>query len=76
MATYVHLNSDLLKGLDLSTFKMKRSSHDVTEVHISEDGHLYVYYKDINLLDSNTSEPASHGFFKYTIYPKKDVAEG
>jgi len=55
---------------------MKRSSHDVTEVRISEDGHLYVYYKDINLLDSNTSEPASHGFFEYTIYPKKDVAEG
>ena len=76
MATYVHLNSDLPKGLDLSTFKMKRSSHDVTEVRISEDGHLYVYYKDINLLDSNTSEPASHGFFEYTIYPKKDVAEG
>lgn len=76
MATYVHLRDKLPKNLDWSTFKAVESSHETHTIQVSEEGELYVYYKDINLIDSTTNEALSHGYFEFRIMPKEGIEAG
>jgi len=66
---------DSLSGhLDLNTFRMGVSSHPC--VWSIDQNILKVVFNDIMLPDSNVNEAASHGFFKFSIWPKATVEYG
>ena len=65
--------------LDIETFEMMSASHDYRlDLRTTEDGQniLTWTFPDINLPDSTTNEPESHGYIKFKISPKADLAEG
>ena len=65
-AINVFIRDTLDEDFDISTFDMIAASHPY---RLEMDGHGYVtwYFDNINLPDSNSNEPASHGFIKYRI---------
>lgn len=67
---------DLLdEDLDLGTVEVGASSHPFT-FGIVEPRELVWTFNNIQLPDSNVNEPASHGFIKFTVKPRSDVAGG
>ncbi|MEZ5055705.1 MAG: T9SS type A sorting domain-containing protein [Saprospiraceae bacterium] len=56
-----------------STFRIGASSHTLN-YKVLEEGILRFTFKDIMLPDSNVNEPASHGFVKYYVQHKPDLA--
>ena len=74
--TCAHLRDKLPNSLDWNSLEVVKSSHPIDMVRVSEDGELYVYYKNIELLDSNTNEAKSHGYFEFKITPIVDLKEG
>jgi uncharacterized repeat protein (TIGR01451 family) len=62
-------------NLDWKTFQLESSSHalNIERVYGYE---VSFVFKDINLPDSTTDEPNSHGFIAYKIKPKNDVIVG
>ena len=60
--------------LDLSTFELLSSSHQV--VVNNYEGVLWFRHNQINLPDSNTNEVASHGYVKYRIKLNNTIALG
>ena len=67
--------TDQLDGdLDLTTFRPLSSSHPY-EVFLHESGALEFAFRNILLPDSTTNEIASHGFVKYQIESKTELAE-
>ena len=61
--------------LDLSTFRMGAASH-AFEVSFQDERTLNVTFPDINLPDSTSNEPESHGFFTYYIDQMPDLPDG
>lgn len=61
--------------VDPSTLSMGTSSSPYTWA-LSGTGILTVTFNNIMLVDSNTNEPASHGFFSYEIQPLSNLATG
>lgn len=63
--------------LDISTLEMGTTSHDY-ELEISGTGNpvLTWTFNNINLVDSLTDEPNSHGFLKYKISPIEELPDG
>lgn len=59
--------------LDLSTLQMKSASHNYTW-SITNGNTLTVNFPNIKLVDSLTNEPLSHGFFRYEIQQKNNLA--
>lgn len=74
-ASRIILENKVPENLDLGTFKIESVSHDYL-YSIGKDGSLRVVFHDINLPDSTTNEKGSHGFFKYSIFPKNDIQGG
>jgi fimbrial isopeptide formation D2 family protein len=74
-ATYVRILDTLDQRLDVSTIQVLAASHDYTWT-LHERNILDVFFKDINLLDSFSNEPASHGFVKFSIKPKAGMQLG
>jgi uncharacterized repeat protein (TIGR01451 family) len=70
----VLLIDTLSSYLDLSTFEMLSSSHQV--VVNNYEGVLWFRHNQINLPDSNTNEIASHGYVKYRIKLNNTIALG
>ncbi|MBL7922639.1 MAG: T9SS type A sorting domain-containing protein [Bacteroidia bacterium] len=60
--------------LDLSTFLMKQTSHPYTLV--TNDREFTWKFININLPDSNSNEPGSHGFIEYSILPLQGLPDG
>jgi uncharacterized repeat protein (TIGR01451 family) len=58
--------------LDWSTMQMVNSSHPVI-FSIVNDNQLTWTFANINLVDSNTNEPLSHGYVVYQVQPKTNV---
>jgi hypothetical protein len=75
-ASRVVLENQLSPYLDWSTFKIESVSHEGYNFTLLDNGLLEVRFNNIELPDSNTNEPASHGFFIYTIKPRKDLNGG
>jgi Secretion system C-terminal sorting domain len=71
----VILRDTLNDNLDISTLKMGSASHKYSWDLVGKNV-LTVTFNDINLVDSFKNEPASHGFVKFRINQKKDVALG
>ncbi|MCW5906523.1 MAG: T9SS type A sorting domain-containing protein [Chitinophagales bacterium] len=61
--------------LDFETFTMLTASHDY-EMNITGSRGIEWVFKNILLPDSNTNEPLSHGFIKYSIKPKQGIQLG
>ena len=68
------IEDQLDTDLDWTTFRPTSSSHPF-EVTLSQSGLISFQFSNILLPDSTTNEPASHGFIKYKIQPKANLAE-
>ncbi|MFT3912360.1 MAG: T9SS type A sorting domain-containing protein [Ferruginibacter sp.] len=73
-AANVVVTDTLSNHLDWESFDITGTSHpcDVQR----KDNKLQFYFKDINLLDATSNEPASHGFVAFKIRPKSTVVIG
>lgn len=65
-AENIYLNDILDLNLDISSFQVIESSHPGFSYYINNRT-LHVSYLTINLEDSVSNEPASHGFFTFRI---------
>jgi len=61
--------------LDPRSFKFISSSHPV-RYFVNHDGSMRFLFEDINLLDSTSNEPESHGFVLFSVQPNADVVSG
>ena len=64
----------LSSRLDPATLRMGASSHPY-QYNITGPGILQVAFSNIMLPDSNINEPASHGYFTFSIKPVQDVPD-
>ncbi|MEM7659896.1 MAG: FG-GAP-like repeat-containing protein, partial [Bacteroidota bacterium] len=74
-AQLVTVHDTLPAELDLTTFKLLSTSHPAT-LDISEEGSFRWTFRNINLPDSISDEPNSHGFIQFRIRPKKGLTIG
>lgn len=75
VAYNVTIADTLDMDLNLSSLKVIRASHAVTPQVIN--GHVLKFrFDNINLPDSNSNEPASHGYVLYSIAPKTILPVG
>lgn len=72
MARTVTIRDQLSPQLSLASFRAGPASH-AHEWIILPDRTLAVTFRDINLPDSTSNEPGSHGFFSYSIRPVEGV---
>ncbi|HHM21117.1 MAG TPA: hypothetical protein ENJ20_03740, partial [Bacteroidetes bacterium] len=73
-ASLVRVEDVLPEQLDLSTFEMGTASHTY---EFQADGRQFVWtFPNINLPDSLTNEPESHGFVTFRIKPRSDLSVG
>ncbi|NJN77466.1 MAG: T9SS type A sorting domain-containing protein [Saprospiraceae bacterium] len=71
----VVLRDELPEGLDMSTLVRGTASH-AYQFRIEGERTLVWEFHNINLLDSTTNEPESHGFVTFRITPQVDLADG
>ena len=62
-------------GFDITTFDFISSSHPCTW-SLNSNRSVTFTFSNIMLADSNSNEPASHGFLKYSILPDTGIAPG
>lgn len=74
-ARKVVLNDSLSTYLDLSTLRSIEASHPYT-MELKTNGRMVISFDNINLPDSTSNEPGSHGYFVYSIKPKSTLAIG
>jgi len=70
-ANTVVLHDSISEWLDPTTIRMGAASHPYTW-RLSGQGYLEVRFAGINLPDSNSNEPASHGFVRFRIKQRLD----
>jgi fimbrial isopeptide formation D2 family protein len=75
LAENVRILDTLSTKLDLSTVQVLSSSHPV-EWFVRNGRLLEFVFENIFLPDSISNEPASHGFVKFSIKPKANLALG
>lgn len=74
-ATTVVVKQNLDSKLDWDTFTPVASSH-TNLVQVQNKNDLTYTFSNINLINSSSNEPASHGWLLYKIKPKSNVAVG
>lgn len=74
-AINVRVNNILDDKFDWSTLQLENLSHE-GRVEITNGNNINFIFDNINLPDSNTDEPNSHGFIAYKIKPKNNVVLG
>jgi hypothetical protein len=73
-AIHVFVVDTIDEDLDLNTLVIHRASHTYDLVM---SGNIITWrFFNINLPDSNTNEPLSHGFIEYSISPKAGLSDG
>ncbi|MBK7966532.1 MAG: hypothetical protein IPK10_15490 [Bacteroidetes bacterium] len=71
----IYITDTLSQALDWTTFTLLSYSHQpITEIH--SDGLVKFNFPKIHLPDSNTNEPASHGYVQYKIRAKDSLLIG
>jgi uncharacterized repeat protein (TIGR01451 family) len=73
-AKNVFVQDDLNLNLDMNTFRMERSSHSYNLV--TNDRTLTWQFMNVNLPDSNSNEPLSHGFVEFSILSVQGLPDG
>jgi hypothetical protein len=76
LAENIRIEDQLSAHFQLSSFRIMDNSHDPMHFELSESGYLKIYFDQIQLPDSFSNEPASHGFVKYAIKPKNGYLIG
>jgi len=71
----VRIENRLPSNLDINTLKLGIASHTY-RFEVGEDNRLTWIFENINMPDSLTNEPESHGFVIYKVLPKKDLLTG
>jgi len=74
-ASTVVLEDTISQHLDFSTFKLLETSHPLTNT-VYRDDNLKFVFENINLPDSISNEPGSHGYVLFEISPFDDLPEG
>jgi uncharacterized repeat protein (TIGR01451 family) len=74
-AENIYITDTLSNMLDISTFTMLSYSHEPF-VQLYNDGLLKFNFPNINLPDSNSNEPESHGYIQYKIRAKDSLVVG
>ncbi|MBK9639648.1 MAG: hypothetical protein IPO63_18300 [Bacteroidetes bacterium] len=74
-AEHIYITDTLSASLDWSTFNLLSSSHQ-PHTQVYNDGLIKFSFPNIHLPDSNTNEPASHGYVQYKIRAKDSLAIG
>lgn len=74
LAERVVILDTLSTDLQWESMRFIASSHEQSWYIV--DGVLHVIHNDIMLPDSNANEPASHGFFKFSMLPETDLING
>ncbi len=73
----VVIKDTLSADYDLATLELGAASHPHTVTLTGEGQPVLIYtFDNINLVDSTTNEPLSHGFVNYRITPKTTVPLG
>lgn len=68
---------DVLSGhLDHTSLHVLASSHTLSDVHIEGAGEAVFRFDGIQLPDSVSDEPGSHGFVVFSIAPHRDLPNG
>jgi uncharacterized repeat protein (TIGR01451 family) len=67
-ASRVELRNRIPAELDINTLQILEASHQY-KVYIDAERILRVDFPHINLPDSTTNEPESHGFLRYSVKP-------
>ncbi|MBL7944234.1 MAG: T9SS type A sorting domain-containing protein, partial [Flavobacteriales bacterium] len=76
VAQNVTLQDTLDTDLDFATLEILGASHDMNHVLDESTGELFFVFQNINLPDSTSNEPASHGYVHYRIWPDAGLAAG
>lgn len=74
-ADNIYIDDTLSSNFDFSTFQILAYSHQPF-VQILDGGIARFNFANINLADSNSNEPASHGYVQYKIRLKNSVSVG
>jgi hypothetical protein len=74
-AVNVLLKDTISGNLDLTSIRMISSSHPYS-AQINNGGVVWWSFNNINLPDSNSNEPGSHGYIKYAIKLKDNLNNG
>ncbi len=74
-AFMVDILDTLAPSLDPLSFEMLASSHEM-RYFIERNGALRFLFEDINLEDSTSNEPVSHGFVLFKVKPRTTVTTG
>lgn len=74
-ATFIHVKDQLDADLDPLSFRVLSHSH-LMQVSISPTNEVDFFFDNINLPDSTSDEPGSHGYVIYAISPLAGVAQG
>jgi hypothetical protein len=72
----VRVLNNITDKLDLSSFELIASSHPMNIAYQSASNLFTFTFDNILLPDSNINEPLSHGFIRYRIRPKNNLAAG
>ena len=71
----VHVRDTLSNKVDWNSIEMVAASHNY-ELTISDGNKLEWYFRNIQLPDSNTNEPASHGYLAFRVKPRQGLLTG
>ncbi|MBN2682223.1 MAG: T9SS type A sorting domain-containing protein [Bacteroidales bacterium] len=71
----VVIRDTISNNLDFETFTLEAFSHPVS-LELDTGNELIFSFQNILLPDSIVNEPESHGFVRYSISPKPNLAEG
>jgi uncharacterized repeat protein (TIGR01451 family) len=71
----INIRDTLSSKLDWSSLEMITASHNY-QLNISGENKCSWSFANINLADSNTNEPLSHGYIVFRIKPKSSLAAG
>ncbi len=74
LVKYVRVEDELPETLDPETVVLGVASHPF--VFRREDHKLVWEFPNINMPDSTTNEPESHGFVLFQVQPRQDIEEG
>src|SRR5690606_38741404 len=74
-AINVSVSNELDSNLDWNTLQIENISHQ-NRVEITDGNQVEFIFDNINLPDSTSNEPESHGYIQYKIKPKNDVQVG
>ncbi|MBE2217581.1 MAG: T9SS type A sorting domain-containing protein [Ignavibacteria bacterium] len=74
-AVNIYVADTISSSLELASLNILSSSHSM-EMAVEDNNRVTFIFENIMLPDSNANEPQSHGFIKYSIKPKNNLAIG